>query len=97
MLCERVFQCTSLISVISTFQVRNGHIKRITDNDIQSLVLEVVGTNVRYEFYLQNDSKVVETLSSIVKISGELGGNFIVSLSVKKNIMICSFLFIFWK
>lgn len=28
-------------------QVRNGHIKRITDNDIQSLVLEVVGTNVR--------------------------------------------------
>lgn len=30
------------------FQVRNGHIKRITDNDIQSLVLEIVGTNVRY-------------------------------------------------
>jgi len=27
-------------------QVRNGHIKRITDNDIQSLVLEIVGTNV---------------------------------------------------
>lgn len=88
----------SLISVISTFQVRNGHIKRITDNDIQSLVLEVVGTNVRYEFYLQNDSKVVETLSSIgIKISSELGGNFIVSLSVKKKIIICSFLFIFWK
>ncbi len=32
---------------ILQFQVRNGHIKRITDNDIQSLVLEVVGTNVR--------------------------------------------------
>ena len=28
-------------------QVRNGHIKRITDNDIQSLVLEICGTNVR--------------------------------------------------
>uniref|UniRef100_G1MX21 CFA20 domain-containing protein n=1 Tax=Meleagris gallopavo TaxID=9103 RepID=G1MX21_MELGA len=28
------------------FQVRNGHIKRITDNDIQSLVLEIEGTNV---------------------------------------------------
>uniref|UniRef100_A0A8C3PVB2 Cilia and flagella associated protein 20 n=51 Tax=Aves TaxID=8782 RepID=A0A8C3PVB2_CHRPC len=27
-------------------QVRNGHIKRITDNDIQSLVLEIEGTNV---------------------------------------------------
>lgn len=26
--------------------VRNGHIKRITDNDIQSLVLEIVGSNV---------------------------------------------------
>ena len=29
-------------------QVRNGHIKRITDNDIQSSVLEVEGSNVRY-------------------------------------------------
>ncbi|KNE73049.1 hypothetical protein AMAG_17318 [Allomyces macrogynus ATCC 38327] len=27
-------------------QVRNGHIKRITDNDIQSSVLEIIGTNV---------------------------------------------------
>ncbi|TMS18076.1 Cilia- and flagella-associated protein 20 [Larimichthys crocea] len=27
-------------------KVRNGHIKRITDNDIHSLVLEVEGTNV---------------------------------------------------
>lgn len=26
--------------------VRNGHIKRITDEDIQSSVLEIVGTNV---------------------------------------------------
>ncbi|GFW08720.1 cilia- and flagella-associated protein 20 [Trichonephila clavipes] len=28
------------------YDVRNGHIKRITDNDIQSLVLEIVGNNV---------------------------------------------------
>jgi hypothetical protein len=27
-------------------QVRNGHIKRITDQDIQSSVLEIMGTNV---------------------------------------------------
>ena len=27
-------------------QVKNGHIKRITDQDIQSSVLEIVGTNV---------------------------------------------------
>jgi hypothetical protein len=26
--------------------VRNGHIKRITDNDIQSLVLEIISSNV---------------------------------------------------
>jgi len=36
--------------VCSTWQVRNGHIKRITDNDIQSLVLEIVGTNVSTTF-----------------------------------------------
>jgi len=27
-------------------QVKNGHIKRITDQDIQSSVLELIGTNV---------------------------------------------------
>ncbi|XP_062506828.1 cilia- and flagella-associated protein 20-like [Corticium candelabrum] len=31
-------------------EVRNGHIKRITDNDIQSLVLEIMGTNVSTTF-----------------------------------------------
>jgi len=31
-------------------KVRNGHIKRITDNDIQSLVIEIVGTNVSTTF-----------------------------------------------
>ena len=29
---------------------RNGHIKRITDNDIQSSVLEIMGTNVSTTF-----------------------------------------------
>lgn len=32
--------------MINYLKVRNGHIKRITDNEIQSLVLEIVGTNV---------------------------------------------------
>lgn len=27
-------------------EVRNGHIKRVTDEDIQSLVLEIAGANV---------------------------------------------------
>lgn len=31
-------------------QVRNGHIKRITDDDIQSSVLELMGTNVSTNF-----------------------------------------------
>ena len=30
--------------------VRNGHIKRITDPDIQSSVLEIMGTNVSTNF-----------------------------------------------
>lgn len=47
--CLFPFQSCSLILTVDMFlQVRNGHIKRITDNDIQSLVLEIVGTNVRY-------------------------------------------------
>lgn len=38
----------SLSPVLSRLlQVRNGHIKRITDTDIQSLVIEICGTNVR--------------------------------------------------
>lgn len=28
-------------------KVRNGHIKRISDDEIQSLVLEILGTDVR--------------------------------------------------
>ena len=31
-------------------KVRNGHIKRITDNDVQALVLEICGTNVSTTF-----------------------------------------------
>ena len=37
---------TKSLNILFLTQVRNGHIKRITDNDIQSLVLEIVGTNV---------------------------------------------------
>lgn len=28
-------------------QVKNGHIKRISDEDIQSLIIEIMGANVR--------------------------------------------------
>lgn len=31
-------------------QVQNGHIKRLTDQDIQSSVLEIMGTNVTTAF-----------------------------------------------
>lgn len=41
------------------FQVRNGHIKRITDNDIQSFVLEILGTNVRWEIQLCRRSQKI--------------------------------------
>ncbi|VDM39740.1 unnamed protein product [Toxocara canis] len=31
--------------------VRNGHIKRITDDEIQSLIIEIMGANVRHFFF----------------------------------------------
>jgi hypothetical protein len=36
--------------MILSSPVRNGHIKRITDPDIQSSVLEIMGTNVSTTF-----------------------------------------------
>jgi hypothetical protein len=35
---------------IDVVQVRNGHIKRITDQDIQSLVIDIASSNVRCVF-----------------------------------------------
>ncbi len=32
-------------------KVRNGHIKRITDQDIHSSVLEIMGTNVSFQIF----------------------------------------------
>ena len=52
--CYRTLKRLNRFSKLSVFyfvKVRNGHIKRITDNDIQSLVLEIVGSNVRYRRY----------------------------------------------
>ncbi|KAK1330456.1 hypothetical protein QTO34_010645, partial [Cnephaeus nilssonii] len=45
-------------------KVRNGHIKRITDNDIQSLVLEIEGTNVSFGFLSFVDSLGPEEIFS---------------------------------
>jgi len=41
--------------------VRNGHIKRITDADIQSSVLEIMGTNVSTTF-IQAPAETKQTL-----------------------------------
>jgi len=43
------------------FIVRNGHIKRITDQDIQSSVLEIMGANVSTN-YITAPAKPKETL-----------------------------------
>ena len=37
-------------SIIPVIIVHNGHIKRLTDQDIQSSVLEIMGTNVTTSF-----------------------------------------------
>ena len=42
-------------------RVRNGHIKRLTDPDIQSSVLEVMGTNVSTT-YITAPAEASETL-----------------------------------
>jgi hypothetical protein len=42
-------------------KVRNGHIKRITDADIQSSVLEIMGTNVSTT-YIECPSEKKKTL-----------------------------------
>lgn len=44
------YMCRSKPLQIWDKKVRNGHIKRITDQDIQSSVLEIVGTNVSTTF-----------------------------------------------
>ena len=48
-----LFYCynnSTYVDSVSIFVVRNGHIKRITDPDIQSSVLEIMGTNVSTTF-----------------------------------------------
>jgi hypothetical protein len=35
---------------LAAYPVHNGHIKRLTDQDIQSSVLEIMGTNVTTAF-----------------------------------------------
>ncbi|KAL4629855.1 cilia- and flagella-associated protein 20 isoform X2 [Arapaima gigas] len=50
-------------------KVRNGHIKRITDNDIQSLVLEVEGTNVRYSYEYYKHFKLSRDLQGFLTVT----------------------------
>jgi hypothetical protein len=40
-------------------QVRNGHIKRITDQDIQSSVLEICGDNVANVFITGEEGRLL--------------------------------------
>ena len=48
--CLHLFPLHHFVSVHFHITVRNGHIKRITDGDIQSSVLEIMGTNVSTTF-----------------------------------------------
>lgn len=55
-------------------KVRNGHIKRITDDDIQSLIVEIIGANVRYSLHeipLPAQRKLVEHGVHLVPIGPE--------------------------
>lgn len=57
--CKQGFRAKPL--QIWNKKVRNGHIKRITDADIQSSVLEIMGTNVSTT-YIQCPSEKDKTL-----------------------------------
>ncbi len=72
------------------FQVRNGHIKRITDNDIQSLVLEIVGTNVSTTYITcPADPKLTLgiKLPFLVMIVKNMKKYFTFEVMVRKNII----------
>jgi len=49
------------LQIWNSKNVRNGHIKRITDADIQSSVLEIMGTNVSTT-YIECPSEKKKTL-----------------------------------
>lgn len=74
--------------------MRNGHIKRITDNDIQSLVLEIVGTNVSTTFIScpADPSKTLGIkLSFLVMIIKNLKKYFTFEVQVRQRRGACSF------
>lgn len=74
--------------------MRNGHIKRITDNDIQSLVLEIVGTNVSTTFIScpADPSKTLGIkLSFLVMIIKNLKKYFTFEVQVRQRREACSF------
>lgn len=78
-------------------KVRNGHIKRITDNDIQSLVLEIVGTNVSTT-YITCPADPKKTLGIklpyLVMIIKNLKKYF--TFEVQVSIIFMNFLFFFY-
>jgi len=74
--------------------VRNGHIKRITDQDIQSSVLEIMGTNVSTN-YITCPADPKQTLgiklSFLVMIIKNVSLQFMNSLFYPFNFALCDF------
>jgi hypothetical protein len=82
-LLNRFFKATDITSIqyLLIILVRNGHIKRITDPDIQSSVLEIMGTNVSTTF-IQCPADPKKTLAIklpfLVMIIKNVRDNFII-------------------
>ena len=75
-------------------QIKNGQIKRITDNDIQSLVIEITGSNVATTYITlpANPRQSLSiTLSNLVLIVKNLNKFFTFEVEVldDKNIKRC--------
>lgn len=72
-------------STLALNLVHNGHIKRLTDQDIQSSVLEIMGTNVTTA-YITSPQNPNETLGIKLPFLVMIIKNVLFSLRSLKNI-----------
>jgi hypothetical protein len=76
--------------------VHNGHIKRLTDQDIQSSVLEIMGTNVTTA-YITSPQNPKETLGIKLPFLVMIIKNVFYSLCSSKNISLSKYKYLMTK
>ncbi len=71
----------------------NGHIKRITDNDIQSSVLEIMGTNVSTN-YIKSPDDPEQTLAIKLPFLVMIIKNVCINISLHYILLLTLILFV---